>query len=504
MSNTRNTLEPEDAGMHGPIPTSGLSGNKIGVAGIVFMVVAGAAPLAVVGGIVPITLATSGSVASPVFFLICALILVLFSVGFSVMSRFVPNAGAFYSYIQTGFGRVLGSGSAILAVWSYLLLLVATFFYTGGLIADTLSRYFGTSVLPWWGWSLLLGVIVGVVGFRNIALSARVLGVLLIAETVAVVVLDVAILAQGGAEGLNLVPLNIGLIADGGAPGLGILFAFLGFIGFEATAVFRSEAKDPSRTIPRATYIAVIGIGLLYALSAYAIVVGVGASNAVAAATDDPTSMVASLANIYVHPILNDVISVLLVTSFVACSLTFHNVLTRYMFTLGGTGLLPRTLSHVNERTHAPSRASLVLSIIVGVSMVVGLASQLDPVLELYTWLSGASILGLVTLMTLTSAAVIAFFRRNSGLVRSPWKTLVAPILATLGLGVVLWLIVSNFGLMVGGDLIAAVFVIVVAASLVIGIAVALVMKKFNPQAWERLDNVTVHSVDEETAKGVR
>ena len=494
MSSSPGTYDPEDSGMHGPVTPSRLPGNKVGVLGVVFMVVAGAAPLAVVGGIVPITLATSGSVASPVFFIICAVILVLFSVGFSAMSKFVPNAGAFYSYIQTGFGRVFGSGSAILAVWSYLLVLVATFFYTGGLIAATLTGYFGTSVLPWWGWSLLLVAVVGVLGYRNIALSAKVLGVLLVAETLAVVVLDVAILLQGGEGGLTLVPLNIGLIGEGGAPGLGILFAFLGFLGFEATAVFRSEAKDPERTIPRATYIAVIGIGVLYALSAYAVVEGVGVSNAVGVATEDPTGMVASLASIYVHPIMNDVIAVLLVTSFIACSLTFHNVLTRYFFTLGGTGLLPRKLSLINKRTAAPSRASLVLSILVGICMVAGIVSQLDPVLELYTWFSGASILGIVALMTLTSVAVVAFFRRNKGLERNAWKTIVAPILATIGLAGILWLIISNFGIMVGGDVVAIVFVIVMAASLIVGIIIALVIRKSNPSAWQRLDNVTVHS----------
>ena len=39
-----------------------------------------------------------------------------------------------------------------------------------------------------------------------------------------------------------------------GAPGIALIFALAGYIGFEATAVFRDEARDPARTIPRATY----------------------------------------------------------------------------------------------------------------------------------------------------------------------------------------------------------------------------------------------------------
>ena len=57
-----------------------------------------------------------------------------------------------------------------------------------------------------------------------------------------------------------------------GAPGLGLLFAFLGFFGFEATAVFRNEARDPDHTVPRATYIAVLGIGTLCTLSSWLVI----------------------------------------------------------------------------------------------------------------------------------------------------------------------------------------------------------------------------------------
>ena len=53
--------------------------------------------------------------------------------------------------------------------------------------------------------------------------------------------------------------------------------------------LFRSEAKDPDRTIPRATYIAVGVIGGLYALTSFAVATGLGAGNAAAVAGADPT-----------------------------------------------------------------------------------------------------------------------------------------------------------------------------------------------------------------------
>lgn len=40
----------------------------------------------------------------PVFYILSCVILMLFAVGFIVMSRHVNNAGAFYTYIAKGLG----------------------------------------------------------------------------------------------------------------------------------------------------------------------------------------------------------------------------------------------------------------------------------------------------------------------------------------------------------------------------------------------------------------
>lgn len=54
------------------------------------------------------------------------------------------------------------------------------------------------------------------------------------------------------------------------------MFAILGFIGFESTVIFREEAKDPQKTIPRATYLTVILVGLFYCISTWCLVSIVG------------------------------------------------------------------------------------------------------------------------------------------------------------------------------------------------------------------------------------
>ena len=77
-----------------------------------------------------------------------------------------------------------------------------------------------------------------------------------------------------------------------GSLGIAIMFAIASFIGFEATAVFRDEARDPQRTIPRATYTALILIGVFYTLSAWAVISAWGDTEAIAQAGADPGNMI--------------------------------------------------------------------------------------------------------------------------------------------------------------------------------------------------------------------
>ncbi|MEU9334106.1 APC family permease [Streptomyces sp. NPDC048290] len=457
----------------------------LGVGSIVFMVVAAAAPLAVVTASVPIIISVSGSTAAPQFFLLATLILGLFSVGFTAMSRYVPNAGAFYSYIQRGLGRHIGVGAAALALGSYGVMLVGLYAYLGVATSKLLSdMHIG---VPWWTSAIGWVLIVGFLGYRDIELSSKVLGLLLVAETLAVVIVNIGIISQGGAGGFSSAPLSPSEFGAG-APSLGLMFAFFCFIGFEATAVFRNEARDPDRTIPRATYIAVLFIGLFYALAAWLVVQGLGTGDAVETASKEPESVVQNLAATYVSPILTDVIQVLLVTSFFACVLSFHNVITRYQFTLAAKGLLPKPLSEIDEKHRTPSRSSLAFTLVSLSAMVAVAVLGWDPVTQTYMWFSGASTLGLIALMAMTSLAVIVFFRTKAPQRPGMWHALIAPGLALIGLVVILVLVIGNFSLLVGSTTNAIVLGGVIASMFATGIAIAERLRRTHPDRYEALE----------------
>ena len=67
---------------------------SLGVAGIVLMVVAAAAPITVVVANFPLILLESGSIGAPLMILAATLILLFFAVGFTWMTPNVPDAGA--------------------------------------------------------------------------------------------------------------------------------------------------------------------------------------------------------------------------------------------------------------------------------------------------------------------------------------------------------------------------------------------------------------------------
>src|SRR5687768_7580996 len=148
-----------------------LSG-RLGSGSIVFMVVAAAAPLSVIAGVVPIGVLVGNGPGFPALYVVAAVVLFLFAVGFTAMTRHVPNAGAFYSYIGTGLGRGAGLGSAMVALVSYVALQCGVYGYLGFQIGNLVTRYGGPS-LPWWCWTGIVLAITGVVGYRHIEISSK-------------------------------------------------------------------------------------------------------------------------------------------------------------------------------------------------------------------------------------------------------------------------------------------------------------------------------------------
>ncbi len=435
-----------------PENTTTLSKGRLGVLGIVFFVVAAAAPLVGMTGAVPVAIVLGNGAAAPGAYLFVGITLLLFSVGYAAMSHRVTNAGAFFAYIGRGLGQHAGIASAFVSILAYVTIQLAIFGFFGAVVAGQ----FG--LLPWWAWALIAWALVTVLSLLRVDVGAKVLGVLMVLELAVLLVTSIAILANGGPEGLNFAAsFSPALILAGGitgAAGIAFAFAFASFIGFEATAIYGEESKDPKRAVPRATYLAVIVITVLFALTAFAMVTGMGASVVVDKTLElsdglvNPAGVLFALAAQYVGPWMATVMGILVISSLFAGLLAFQNASARYLFAMGRAGVLPASLGTVNGRG-APARASVVTSIITGVVIVLFAVLQLDPVLTLFFWASGLAVVAIVLIEILVCVAVIAYFRKNKG-DENIFVTMIAPVLAAIGLALGLYLLMSRFALLAG------------------------------------------------------
>ncbi|MBT8163299.1 APC family permease [Arthrobacter sp. GN70] len=469
-----------------------LTGN-LGTVSLVLSVLAFSAPIVTVAGYLAFAIGFVGE-AAPLAWIISTIVLMVFSIGYMTMTRHIPRAGAFYAYISLGLGRVTGVGSAYLATISYLVNCAGIYGFAGVTIGSLVTS-FGGPALPWWACGAVVWIIVTTLGHFHIDLSAKVLGTVMVLEVILVGIFNVVTLAKGGSEGLSLAPLNPAHFINGGT-GIALLFALGNFFGFEATALYRDEVRKPNRTIPRATYLAVVLIGLFYALSAYTLIVAFG-SKAQAAATDGAGTMFNDALTRFVGPGVLQITMVLVTTSAVASVLSVHNVSARYLFNLSADHALPKYLSVVHPRHKSPYRASLTAAIAVAVMLAPFAITSVDPAFVMGAG-SGIGTAGVLILMVLVSLAVFVWFKRTgvpAG--ESPWKVFVAPIFSLVILGAVVVFAIARFDLLVGGEPGQNLWMLLVLVAFVIaGSSVALYFKRFRPAWYARLGRATDAEVE--------
>jgi amino acid transporter len=473
--------------MSSPIPAGGVSAalakDRLGVPAVVFFILSAVAPLTVAAGVVTSLFKFTGLVSIGAAFLLVAVVLAIFSAGYVAMANRITNAGAFYAFVSRGLGRPAGVATSLVAVLAYNMIQVALYGIFGPAMAVFMLTKFNVDA-PWWAWSLGAWAVVTILGMLRVDLNGIILGVLLTAEVVVLIVLSVAGISSP-ANGISFDSINpIALFQDAGsAVGALLVTGILGFVGFEASAVFSEESKNPKRTVPMATYISLGVIGIVYGFSSWAMVVHYGAENVQAVATEKGTDMMFGMSNSLVYDIGN----ILLLTSIFAAAVSFHNAVGRYMFALGREGVLPRALGRTNLRTGSPQAASLTQSFI-GVATIATFAlAGWSPDAQLFYWGGTTGGFGILLLVAITAVAIIAFFARNSQ-GENLWRRLIAPFIALCALAYMIFEGLRGYASMIGvaeGDTAAWALPASFGVVAVIGFIYALVLKATRPTVYQ-------------------
>ena len=177
-------------------------------------------------------------------------------------------------------------------------------------------------------------------------------------------------MVKGGTAPLTATPFTWASFTSGSVA-IALLFNFASFIGFEATTIYSEEARDPKRTVPRATYVAVLTIGVFYTLTTYLMVEGQGAAGLqeyLGGLQPDPTAFLFALGSTYIGAALTTVMSLLFISSVFAALLAFHNAVARYLFALGreftwsDAAVLPERIADYLLTTSVQTGASYEIS----------------------------------------------------------------------------------------------------------------------------------------------
>jgi amino acid transporter len=238
----------------------GLKRNAIGLPGLVAQSLGVTAPEISAVVIAAVVAAEVGGF-TPLAFLVAGIGAIGLALIYGRFARFVPSAGGTYSIVRTGLGRDVGflAGSTVLAVGIVFVpgLLIAGAFLLQNFFALTAPSH-PILYSTWYGWAFLLGGLLVLVSYVGIQISARVLLALTAIGVSMLLLLDIVILAEGGAHGWAWSSLSPFSTHGFGFFALGVGIAMTGFSGFETAVFLAEEAHTPKREVPKAVLAAVV------------------------------------------------------------------------------------------------------------------------------------------------------------------------------------------------------------------------------------------------------
>jgi amino acid transporter len=498
---------------------------SIGIFAVVFMALSGSAPITAMTGNVPIAVGFGTGVYTPASFILAAVVLTIFTVGYSAMSRHVVATGSFFGYISQGLGQVVGMASGLMATVAYIVFEASLIGIFSSFARSTISS-FGGPTIPWI-WIAIVGMsAIAVMGYFNIRLSGRLLAVFLVTEVAILLILGVAVLVKGGgpnglmlgslnpAKALTAVPSDakVGIV---GSAGIGLFFCFWSWVGFETVAVYGEESKDPKRIVPRALFVAVLAVAVIYVFVSWMAVAGNGSNHAIAISRSaNPFSLFFGITRTFVGVWAEKVYQVLIITGSFACALAFHNSASRYMYAVGRevpSKRIRATLGATHSTQGSPHICSIVQTVIT-VAIVLAFFWFQHPTAAApdvaFDYLYGLmAILGTMIILicqSLVSFSVISYFhiKKLHPETKNIFRTFLAPLVGALGMIYVVYLLFKNLkfaaGLAAGSPVFTAIPWIV-GVSAVLGIAYALFLKFKMPEDYKLIGRTVLEEAHERT-----
>lgn len=371
------------------------------------------------GGIfrLPAGVYASLGAASPIAYVVCAVMMGLIVVCFAEAGSRVSLTGGLYAYVETAFGPLVGFVSGVL-LWAGMtsaLSAVAVFFgdAVGALVPALASPGMRNTVIV-----VVLALFSGlnVLGVAN----ATRFNVLMTVAKLA----PLALLILVGLASLDAERLSIGAAPKAGDLARGSIFLMFAFLGIESALVPSGEVKDPARTMPRAIAIAMVGVVIVY------LSVQLVTQSALGPALGTSKTPVADAGGALLGSWGRTLILVGSTVSMFGYVSGMTLAVPRMLYAFGRDGFLPAALASVHGRFRTPHVA-------IAVQLVISVAIAVTGTFERLAIVANGSIL------VVYAACALAVFQLRRRDVRSGGTPFVAPlggVVPALALIAIVWL----------------------------------------------------------------
>lgn len=416
-----------------------LRSGALGVLGLVAVATGGVAPeysILVVGSVVG---GVAGG-ATPAAFLIAGIGMFAFGLVMASLSKHVSAAGGLYSFARKGLGRDVGYMTGWLYLGIAVVITPATF-----ISAAFLVQNFFAAVAPkttwlsstWVWWAVILTPLVLLATYIGVQVSVQLLLALTGIGIGAIVVLDVAVLAQGGVHGIawsSLSPFSL----HGASVStllLAIGLAVTSMAGSEGAVFMAEEARDARRTVPRALVGTMSLIVVFYLLTSLAITSGLGTGNTTKWGVLG-AGVVQTLSDRFLTPWFGSFLLAVVAIAATTGALAFSNYVARLIFEWGRDRHLPRVFARTHPRYQTPVVAIAALAVISLIGYVASWLWQGGSAaggLTAFSWMYevDAVLIAFIYPIVAIAAAVVGRRTRANALV---WC--VAPLVVVLLIGV--------------------------------------------------------------------
>jgi APA family basic amino acid/polyamine antiporter len=306
---------------------------------------------------------------APFSFILAALVMAPSAAAFAEFGSRLPQSAGEATYVRAGLK------SDALALIVGLLVIIAAV-----ISAATVSRgsagYINVFLDLPYNWIVITVVLAmgaitawGILESVSIAGTMTVIeiaGLLMIAVVGAADVPDLAARLPEAWEGLDGMAAWTGVLSA-------VILAFFAFTGFEGLANIAEEVKEPSRTLPRAIFLTLILVTLLYVIVVWVALIAVPHDEL--AATKAPLSLVFEHAT-GGSPAVITAISIVATANGIVVFMVMGS---RVLYGLAAQGLLPELMGRVNARTRTPLYAT---ALIVAVTLLLAVVFPIEGLAE--------------------------------------------------------------------------------------------------------------------------